>query len=198
MRIYGVKILYRIEAGADVFYEESVVRVQAGSFDEAFRKAEEYAQGECMDEYENPYGETVRQSVAQIVDCFEAFDSEGDVQEVYSRILFGAGRDGRALAEELSEHADIAQMMAIRVREYNRAWTRREMQTLLTVFNYEPISRRELEMRLGGSVGRELGALLRDEFIEEIDQGDDHGRAVLYRTAAHFEEVFRADEYSDD
>lgn len=198
MRIYGVKILYRIEAGADVFYEESLVRVEAHSFDEAFKKAEEYAQGECMDEYENPYGETVRQRVAAIVDCFEAFDSAGDVQEVYSRIMHGAGKDERELAEELGDRADSAQMMSIRVREYNRAWTRREMQTLLTVFNYEPISLRELEMRLGGSVEKEVGSLLRDEFIEEIDQSDDHGRALLYRTAAHFEEVFRADEYSDE
>ena len=198
MRIYGVKILYRIEAGADVFYEESVVRVEAGSFDEAFKKAEDYAQGECMDEYENPYGETVRQSVVRIMDCFEAFDSAGDVQEVYSRIMHGAQYDEQELADELGEHADIAQMMSIRVREYNRAWTRKEMQVLLAVFNHEPISQRELEMRLGAQVGRELGSLLRDEYIEEIDRSDDHGRAVLYRTAAHFEEVFCADEYSDD
>jgi len=198
VRIYGVKILYRIEAGEDVFYEESVVRVEAGSFDEAFKKAEEYARGECMDEYENPYGEKVRQRVAQIVDCFEAFDSIGDVQEIYSRILCGAGKSERELADELGERADSAQMMSVRVREYNRAWTRREMQTLLTVFNHEPISERELEMRLGGSAEKEIGSLLRDEFIEEIDQSDDHGHALLYRTAAHFEEVFLADEYSDE
>ena len=39
MRIYGVNILYRIEAGEDIFFEESVVRVQARSFEEAFEKA---------------------------------------------------------------------------------------------------------------------------------------------------------------
>ena len=198
MRIYGMKLLYRIEAGEDVFFEEAVVRIQARSFEDAFQKAENYAQGECMDEYTNPYGERVRKRVESVRHCFEAFDETGDIQEIYSRIVHSAAYDEEELKRALFDSADLAQMTALRVQQYNRAWTRREMQVLLTVFNHEPISQKELEMHLGGSTGKEIGSLLRDEFIEEIDQEDDHGRVVLYRTAAHFEQVFRADEYSDD
>jgi len=188
MRIYGVKILYRIEAGEDIFYEESVVRVQARSFEEAFEKAENYAQGECMDEYQNPYGETVRRSIAGILDCFEAFDQTGDVQEIYSRILFGDDeKSGETLVKSLFERADRTQMMALRVREYNEPWTRRRMRTLLEIFHRE-VERQVLE-RVG--LKSETEELLAAGYIEEYARGSE----VYCRTAARFREEFETEEF---
>lgn len=195
IKTYGVKILYRIEAGEDIFYEEAVLRVYADSFDEAFTKAKQHAQGECMDEYVNPYGETVRQSVVNIMDCHEAFIEINDVHEIYSRIMSRRpDLTEEELSQELFDRADQAQMMALRVQAYNAPWTRREMRTLLFIFNHEPVSQKEIERHLGGCADREIGSLLRKELIEEIDQSDDHGRAVLYRTAERFEEEFAPEE----
>ena len=38
-RFYGVKLLYRYDVCGEVFYEESILRVNADSFDDALAKA---------------------------------------------------------------------------------------------------------------------------------------------------------------
>ena len=87
MNDYGLKIIYRMTAGSEVFYEESIVLLKAESFDAAYEKAEAHALGLCGDEYINVYGEPVKTELVDIVDCFQAFDEDNGVQEVYSRIL---------------------------------------------------------------------------------------------------------------
>ena len=87
METYGLKIFYRMTAGSRVFYEESIVLLKAESFDAAYEKAEAHALGVCSDEYINVYGEPVKTELVDIVDCFQAFDEDNGVQEVYSRIL---------------------------------------------------------------------------------------------------------------
>ena len=42
-RFYGVKLLYRYDVCGEVFYEESILRVNADSFDDALAKAAQYA-----------------------------------------------------------------------------------------------------------------------------------------------------------
>ena len=40
---YGVKLLYRYEVCGEVFYEESILKVKANSFDDALAKTARYA-----------------------------------------------------------------------------------------------------------------------------------------------------------
>ena len=87
MGTYALKIFYRMTAGSEVFYEESIVLLKAESFDEAYEKAEIHAKDACEYEYVNLYGDAVKTELVDIADCFQAFDEDGGVQEVYSRTL---------------------------------------------------------------------------------------------------------------
>ncbi len=82
---YGVKVIYTYSVGEDCrkFYEEQILSVNAESFDEAYEKAEQYT-AEYDTEHTNPKGELVKTEKVEFVDCFLAFDEEGDVQEIYS------------------------------------------------------------------------------------------------------------------
>ena len=84
---YGVKVIYTYSVGEDCrkFYEEQILSVNAESFDEAYEKAEQYS-AEYDTEHINPKGELVKTEKVEFVDCFLAFDEEGDVQEIYSSI----------------------------------------------------------------------------------------------------------------
>lgn len=83
--IYGVKVIHTHAVGENDrrYYEELILRVDADSFDDAYEKAEQYMKG-AVCEYRNPEGETVRTISIEAVDCFLAYEPEGDVQEVYS------------------------------------------------------------------------------------------------------------------
>lgn len=84
MKKYGLKIFFKSVVAGEVFFEESVVSLTANDFDGAYEKAQSYA-NDRLDKYLNIYGETVEESVFDIVDCFEVFDEETDgVQEIYS------------------------------------------------------------------------------------------------------------------
>ena len=81
--IYGVKILYTYTVNDDVFYEESILRVRAESFEQAYARAEEYAKSRKEKEYKNADGLAVRITY-EAVDCFH-IQEEGDaMEEVYS------------------------------------------------------------------------------------------------------------------
>lgn len=84
LSLYGVKIMYTyLVDNKKRFYEEMIVSVKASSFDEAYSKADKYAQQNC-DEHLNPNGETVKTLGYELLDCFLAFDAENDICEIYS------------------------------------------------------------------------------------------------------------------
>lgn len=82
---YGVKVIHTQVVGEDEkrFYEELILKVEAKSFDEAYEKAERYMQDYACD-YTNVYGKRVKTLKIEAVNCFLAFDAEGNVQEIYS------------------------------------------------------------------------------------------------------------------
>ncbi|MBQ2995648.1 MAG: DUF4288 domain-containing protein [Oscillibacter sp.] len=83
--IYGVKVIHTYSVGKDdrCFYEELILKVNADSFDEAYEKTEQYMR-DCVCEYKNINGESVKTQAIEALDCFLAVDPEGDVQELYS------------------------------------------------------------------------------------------------------------------
>ena len=85
---YSVKMLIRhaVESG-EVFFEESIIMLEADSFDDAYVKAEKYAKDNEIDiSYENMYGKHVESKVVSFTDCFSIYDDE-DVIEVYSSMI---------------------------------------------------------------------------------------------------------------
>ena len=84
---YSVKMVVRhtVEAG-DVFLEESILMLDASSFDDAYSKAEQYVKNyEINCTYENMFGKRVQSKVVSFADCFSVYDDD-DVVEVYSSI----------------------------------------------------------------------------------------------------------------
>ena len=81
---YSVKMIVKhsVETG-EVFLEESIILLDADSFDQAYAKAEKYVQeNEISGSYENMYGKSVHSEVVSLADCFSVYDDE-DVIEVY-------------------------------------------------------------------------------------------------------------------
>ena len=125
MNEYGLKMIYRIRAGSRIFYEESIVRVKAESSDEAYEKAEAHALGICSDEYINVYGDQVKTELVDIADCFQAFDEEDGVQEIYSRtVTKRAGMDEKEWFRALSDGCTAQEMLSLRDRELNECLAR--------------------------------------------------------------------------
>ncbi len=95
-KLYGIKIVLRHsvqnhETVLERKYEEIVLAIKAQDPDEAFAKAEKYAREYC-NEHENPYGDTVKIELAAVLDCFEAFDEEDGVTELYSKFYSNEGK----------------------------------------------------------------------------------------------------------
>ena len=94
---YSVKIIlkYVVESG-ETFIEESIILLDAGSFDEAYEKAEQYVKEYGVNEpYTNMYGKQVRTEVSYS-DCYCVYEDD-DVIEVYSSIKKGREK----LSEEM-------------------------------------------------------------------------------------------------
>lgn len=86
---YSVKLLIKstTESG-EVSIEESILMMDADSFDDAYDKAERYVEtlGVC-EPYVNIFGKRVDVEVVSYADCFRIDDDEADeVTEVYSSI----------------------------------------------------------------------------------------------------------------
>ena len=109
---FSVKMLIRhtVETG-EVFIEESIIMLEAASFDDTYEKAEQYVEeNEIASTYENMYGKQVKTEVISMADCFSVYDDE-DVVEVYSNIIKCGGdmteevvtsvMDGSCTREEL-------------------------------------------------------------------------------------------------
>ena len=82
---YGVKVIHTHTVGENDqrYYETLILRVEADSFDDAYEKAELYMK-DAVCEYINPKGDLVKTLRIEAVNCFLAYEPEGDVQEVYS------------------------------------------------------------------------------------------------------------------
>ena len=85
---YSVKIVVKhsVDTG-EVFLEESIIMLEADSFDQAYIKAEQYVQeNEICGSYDNMYGKRVHSEVVSFADCFSVYD-DSDVIEVYSSMF---------------------------------------------------------------------------------------------------------------
>lgn len=87
---YSVKLITKstVETG-EVSLEESVLMMNADSFDDAYDKAERYVEeyGVCAP-YENIFGKRVTVEVVSYADCFQVDEEEDEaVTEVYSSIV---------------------------------------------------------------------------------------------------------------
>ena len=119
---YGVKVIYTYSVGEDCrkFYEEQILSVNAESFDDAYEKAEQYT-SEYDTEHTNPTGEMVKMEKVEFVDCFLAFDEEGDVQEIYSSTT----QNKTSLTDEqfyiaISNQCTNEELYDLRYEEFNK------------------------------------------------------------------------------
>ncbi len=87
--LYGVKLIFKYDIQGEnpqTLYEERILSVCALSFDEAYEKAEKYAEAYCR-QYENISGDKVTVSFYKAVDCFLCEDTGNDVCEIYSGFM---------------------------------------------------------------------------------------------------------------
>ena len=79
--IYGVKVIHTHTVGENDqrYYEELILRVEADSFDDAYEKAELYMK-DAVCRYQNQKCDTVKTLSIEAVNCFLAFEPDGDVQ----------------------------------------------------------------------------------------------------------------------
>ncbi len=96
--VYGVKIIYRNTVENKVVYEESILKIRADSFDEAYALAEKYANEviDARDGEPNRNGELTRVSVAAYVDCFHMQEENDKIEEVFSTFI----KNETSLSEE--------------------------------------------------------------------------------------------------
>jgi hypothetical protein len=111
---YCIKLLHRITIDGDIpkdkidkycheantFFEESILLVQAFSFEEAYNSAENKAKND-NDVYENKYGQVVKREFLESIDCFHLFDSPLSGIEIYSAFFRkGQGEDEKILLDQ--------------------------------------------------------------------------------------------------
>ena len=118
---YGVKVVYTYSVGEKKkkYYEEQILLVDADSFVEAYKKAEAYI-SEYDTEYINPAKEIVKTEKIEMLDCFEAFDADGDVQEIYSSTT----KNRSSLTEEeyyqvITDQCEADEMYDLRYGKFN-------------------------------------------------------------------------------
>ena len=119
---YGVKIVYTYTVGKSSrkFYEESVLSINAESFDEAYEKAETYA-SKGLDEHLNPHGETVKAEKFELIDCFVAMDEEDEVYEIYSAFKNNkTSLEESKFYEALTAQCDVEELYDLRYKEFNK------------------------------------------------------------------------------
>ena len=124
---YSVKLLYQMKISGKAFrkdrffrpwkrtfYEESILLVQADSFEAAYKTAEEQAKENC-ETYRNKYAQTVRVTLYSAVDCFLLADTPKHGTEVYSSI-FRQKRAGRNLLKVRYKNSSVEEMHMLRGR----------------------------------------------------------------------------------
>lgn len=97
MKWYSVKLLYRFTVtgepdNVDAYYsddkeifDETVMLVQADSFDDAYAKAAKNAAAR-HDDYTNKYNQSVKYRFAETLDCYCLGDTIESGAEIYSNI----------------------------------------------------------------------------------------------------------------
>lgn len=119
--IFGVKVIQTHAVGdKDLrFYEELILKVDANSFDEAYEKAESYMEDADF-EYTNINGEKVRTVQIEAIDCFLAFEPEGDVQEIYSSFSTNkTSLSEEAYYQAISSPCEEKELCPLRNKEFN-------------------------------------------------------------------------------
>jgi hypothetical protein len=135
---YGVKLLYvnNVVGEPDtnlvddnyvegyIAYEESIVVIQANSFDTAYQKAEKIAK-DNEDDYQNIYGQTIQVRYFDAVDCYLIEEvQEVPLQEgveVYSRLIeSNISEDPKAFLQRVYPIADGPKYMLLN-REFSRS-----------------------------------------------------------------------------
>lgn len=135
---YGVKLLYvnKVVGEPDpklvdcnyiegyIAYEESILVVQANSFDTAYQKAQAVAK-ENEEDYQNIYGQTVQVKYYDAVDCYLIGETQElslqDGVEVYSRLIdSNAAEEPKALLERLYPISDKPKFLLLN-REFSRS-----------------------------------------------------------------------------
>lgn len=113
---YSVKLIikYSVEKG-EVFFEESILMLEAESFDDAYLKAEQWViDNDVCASYRNLYGKTVQKEIVSYADCFSVYDDD-DVTEVYSS--FQKPRDElqeKGLLSAWTENCDKEELLSLR------------------------------------------------------------------------------------
>ncbi len=79
---YGVKVMNTYCVEDKRFYEESILMLNASSFDDALDKAEVYMD-DCEKEYENCDDKIVKLEKTEVLDCFLVYEDD-EIVEVYS------------------------------------------------------------------------------------------------------------------
>ena len=118
---YGVKVIftYSVEPGNRKFYEETIYLVDAESFDDAYKKTEEYTKGFDLERI-NPKRQKVKTEKIDFVDCFLAFDEEDGVQEIYSATLKNeSSLSDEDFYEAITNQCDAEEMYDLRYDEFN-------------------------------------------------------------------------------
>lgn len=127
---YGVKVLYENivsdepkQEYIDCNYstevrtlEESIIVVRAQSFEHAWKIAENKFTKQAEISYENPYGETIKSQLVDIIDTFLLSDDPIESgTEVYSRILhMPKGASNEEIIEQLYPETTETKEAAIR------------------------------------------------------------------------------------
>ena len=112
---YSVKMIlkYTVESGEE-FIEESIILLDADSFDDAYERAEQYVQEYGVGEpYTNIFGKQVNIEVSYS-DCYSVYD-EDDVMEVYSSVKRGTEeRPADLIDAVLDDFASREEMLPLR------------------------------------------------------------------------------------
>lgn len=113
--MYHVKLLLKYTVREQIFYEESILQIDAGSFDAAYQKAENYVSRMMEPQRKNMYGDIVHCSIVDYLDCFQSDNIEDDVQEVYSRIFQNRfGLSEKELEKCLGDSCTREEMLPLR------------------------------------------------------------------------------------
>ena len=107
-----------------IAYEESIVVIQADSFDTAYQKAEQVAK-EHEDDYQNIYGQTIQVRYYDAVDCHLIDETQElllrDGVEVYSRLIdSNLTEDPKTFVERLYPISDKPKFMLLN-QEFSRS-----------------------------------------------------------------------------
>jgi hypothetical protein len=131
---YSVKLLIKSTAeSGEVSIEESILMMDADSFDDAYDKAERYVEtlGVC-EPYVNIFGKRVNVEVVSYADCFRIDEDEADeVTEVYSSIVCPNAKQTEEMIVAVHEaSATVKERTPFRSMEFAN-WSVEELEELL-------------------------------------------------------------------